>query len=135
VPPKLFMSLGYISANRASILRQDEHYLQMDENELPVEPRQQGVPSGSSKMISEPKVRLAQTVHLSCIQTDLNVIPHYPRHVGVPSDASKMISEPMVCSAHTVHLPCVKFSTISKWSKMSFQLSLVTLEYHWVCPK
>jgi hypothetical protein len=107
----------------------------MDKNELPVEPRQLGVPSGLSKMISEPKVLLAQTVHQSCIQTDLNEVPHDPRHVGVPSGASKMISEPMVSSAHTVHLPCVKFSTISKWSEMSFQLSHVTLEYHQVCPK
>jgi hypothetical protein len=42
VPPKLFLSLWYVSANRASILRQDEHYHQMDQNELPVEPRQLG---------------------------------------------------------------------------------------------
>jgi hypothetical protein len=61
----------------------------MDQNELPVEPRQLGVPSGLSKMISEPKVHLAQTVHLSCIQTDLNEIPHNPCHLGVPSSASK----------------------------------------------
>jgi hypothetical protein len=86
----------------------------MDQNELPVEPCQLGVPSGLSNMISEPKVRLAQTVHLSCIQTDLNEIPHNPCHVGVPSNVSKMISKPMVRLAHTVHLSCVKFSTISK---------------------
>jgi hypothetical protein len=28
--------------NRAPILRQDWHYLQMDQNEVPVEPRYQG---------------------------------------------------------------------------------------------
>jgi hypothetical protein len=38
--------------------------------ELPVVPRHQGVPSGASKMISEPMVRLAQTVHLSCTNTN-----------------------------------------------------------------
>jgi hypothetical protein len=46
-----------------------------------------------------------------------------------------MISKPMVCSTQIVHLSCVKNSTISKWSKISFHLSLVTLAYHWVRPK
>jgi hypothetical protein len=41
----------------------------------------------------------------------------------------------MVSSAQTVHLSCVKISTISKWTETSFQLSLVTLEYHRVHPK
>jgi hypothetical protein len=36
------------------------------ENELSLGPRLVGVPSGESKMIYEPMVRLAQTVHLSC---------------------------------------------------------------------
>jgi hypothetical protein len=40
----------------------------MYQNELPLEPRHLGVPSGASKMILEPVVRLAQTVHLSCIK-------------------------------------------------------------------
>jgi hypothetical protein len=51
-------------AHHAPILRQDWHYLQTDQNELPLEPRQLGVPSGVSKMISEPTVRSAQTMHL-----------------------------------------------------------------------
>jgi hypothetical protein len=42
----------------------------MDLNELPVEPHNLGVPSGASKMISEPMVRLAQTVHLLCTETN-----------------------------------------------------------------
>jgi hypothetical protein len=45
----------------------------MNRNELPLEPRNLGVPSGASKMISNPMVRLAQTVHLSC--SDTNVVP------------------------------------------------------------
>jgi hypothetical protein len=73
----------------------------MDQNELPVEPHHQGVPLGSSKTISEPTVRLAQTMHLSCIQMDRNEIPHDPCHVGVPSGVSKMIYEPMLRLAHT----------------------------------
>jgi hypothetical protein len=44
----------------------------MDQNKLPLEPRQLGVPLGASKMISNPIVRLAQTVHLSC--SDINTI-------------------------------------------------------------
>jgi hypothetical protein len=66
---------------------------------------------------------------------DRNEIPHDPRHLGFPSGASKTISEPMVCSVQTVQLSCVKVNTISKWTKTSFHLSLVNLEYHWVCPK
>jgi hypothetical protein len=45
----------------------------MDRNELPLERRHLGVPSGASKMISEPMVRLAQTVHLSGV--NISTIP------------------------------------------------------------
>jgi hypothetical protein len=48
-----FLSLCYVHTNCAAILHQDYHYLQTDRNELPVEPRNLGVPSGPSKMISE----------------------------------------------------------------------------------
>jgi hypothetical protein len=66
---------------------------------------------------------------------DPNGIPHDPRHLGVPSGASKMISEPVVHLAQTIHLSCVKISTISKRTKSSFHLSLVTQECHRACPK
>jgi hypothetical protein len=59
-------------AIHAPTLRQDWHYLQTDRIELPLEPRHRGVPLGASKMISEPKVCLAQVVHLSC--TDTNAV-------------------------------------------------------------
>jgi hypothetical protein len=42
----------------------------MDRNEIPHDPRHLGVPSGAFKMISEPMVRLAQTVHLSFIKSN-----------------------------------------------------------------
>ena len=42
----------------------------MDQNEFPLVPRFLGVPSGASKMIPKPMVRLAQTVHLSCTGTN-----------------------------------------------------------------
>jgi hypothetical protein len=72
VRTKRFLSLCTFGANRAPILRQDWHYLQMDQNVLPLEPRHLEVSSGASKMISEPVVRLAQSMHLSC--TDTNTV-------------------------------------------------------------
>jgi len=50
----------------------DTNYLQMDRNELPLEPRHVGVPLRVSKTISEPVARLAQIVHLPC--TDTNTV-------------------------------------------------------------
>jgi hypothetical protein len=44
-------------------------------------------------------------------------------------------SEPMVRSVKPVHLSSVKISTISKRSKTSFHLSLITSEYYRVRPK
>ena len=41
------------------------------ENELPLEPRHLGVPSGASEMISEPMVCSVQTMHLSCAETNI----------------------------------------------------------------
>jgi hypothetical protein len=40
--------------------------------------------------------------------------------------ASKMFSKLMIHSVQTVHLSCIKISTISKRTKTSFHLSLVT---------
>ena len=110
-------------------------------NEISHDPHHLGVPSGASKMISEPMVHLAQTMHLSLTNTNTvskqkrNGIPHDPHHLGVPSGVSKMNSVPMVRSMQTVHLSCVNITTISKCTKMSFRLSLVTYEYHQVHPK
>jgi hypothetical protein len=42
----------------------------MDRNDLPVEPRDQVVSLGESKMISKTMVHLAQTVHLSYTNTN-----------------------------------------------------------------
>jgi hypothetical protein len=64
-----FWASSMFSTNRAAILRQGKHNLQTDWIELPFEPHHLGVPSGVSKTISEPMVRLAQTVHLSCTDT------------------------------------------------------------------
>jgi hypothetical protein len=67
-----FRAYDTFNANRASILRQDYHYLQTDQNEHPLKPHHLGVPLGASKMISAPMVRLAQTVHVTCTNTPLS---------------------------------------------------------------
>jgi hypothetical protein len=59
-------------ANRAHILHQHKQCLQIDQNEIACDPHHLAVPSGVSKVISEPVVRSAQTVHISC--TDTNTI-------------------------------------------------------------
>jgi hypothetical protein len=41
----------------------------MNQNKIPQNPSLLGVPSGVSKTISEPTVRFAQTMHLSCTDT------------------------------------------------------------------
>jgi hypothetical protein len=67
-----FRAYGTFSANRAPILRQDLHYLQIDRIELSLDPSHLEVSLGASKMISEHMVCFAQTVHLSC--TDTNIV-------------------------------------------------------------
>ena len=102
----------------------------MERSEIPHDPRHLGVPSGASKMIFEPMVRLTQTVHLSYIK--ISTIPKQAelsletRHLELPSGASKMISKPMARLAPIVHLSCVKIRTISKRTEMGFHLILVT---------
>jgi hypothetical protein len=44
----------------------------MDRNDIPHDPRHLGVPSGVSKIISEPVERLVQTMHL--FFTDTNTV-------------------------------------------------------------
>jgi hypothetical protein len=46
-----------------------------------------------------------------------------------------MIFKPVVHSAQTMHLSCVKITTIPKQTETSIHLSIITWEYHRVCPK
>jgi hypothetical protein len=71
-------------------------------------------------MICEPKVCLAQTVHLHYPQMDQNELPVEPQNLGVPSGVSKMISEPKVCLVQTVHLSCTDTHAVSKLIEMRF---------------
>ena len=111
----------------------------MDRNELSLEHHQPGVPTGASKMISEPMVRLAQTMHLSCIdtntvskRTELSLEPH---HLGVPLGASKTIYEPMVHLEQTMHLSCTDSNTVSKRKEVRLHMTHVTYEFYRVRAK
>ena len=70
--PKQLRAYGMFNANRAPILRQEWHYLQMDRNKLPLEPCYLVLPLSASKTIYEPMARLVQTMHLS--STDTNTV-------------------------------------------------------------
>jgi hypothetical protein len=61
-----FWAYSTFGAKCAPILHRHKHCFQMDQNEIPHVSSHLGVPSGASKTISEPMVRWAQTVHLSC---------------------------------------------------------------------
>jgi hypothetical protein len=65
-----FRAYGTFDTNRAPIVHQEEHYLQIDRTELPLEPCHLGVPSSVSKMISMLMVCSGQTMHLSCTNTN-----------------------------------------------------------------
>jgi hypothetical protein len=110
----------------------------MERNEVPHDPRHLGVPSGASKTISKPMVRLAQTVHLPYVKIstiskrDRNDILVEHRNLGVPYGVSNTISEPKVLLAQTVHLSCTDTNSISKRTEMRFHGTHVTEEFHQV---
>jgi hypothetical protein len=70
VCPKPFLSRWYIWRELCTYLAPTLTLSPNGKNEIPHDPRHLGVPSGVSKMISEPMVRLAQTMHLSCTNTN-----------------------------------------------------------------
>ena len=126
-----FHAYGTFDAKRATILHRCQHCLQTDQNEILHDPRHLGVPSGASKMISEPMVCLAQTVHLSCTDTSTvskqkEVRFHITQSPRSSIGCIQNDFQPMVRSTQTVHLSCVKISTISKCTEMSFHLSHLT---------
>jgi hypothetical protein len=132
VHPKLFMSLWYIQFKPCTYLMSRSAISPNGPNRAPPDPRHLGVPSGVSKTIYEPMVRLTQNrapiLHRRwhCLKADGNEIPHDSRHLEVPSWASNTIYEPMVRSTQTMHQYCIKSSTISKRTEPSFHLRLVT---------
>ena len=89
-----------------------------------------GVPSGVSKMISEPMVRSTQTVQLSYVK--ISTISKWgelsiePCHLGVPSGMSKAIYEPMVRLAENVQLSCTDTYTVSNRKEVRFHMTHIT---------
>ena len=126
-----FCADGTFGANFAPILHRHKHCLQLERREIPQDPRHLGVPSGASKMVSEPMVCLTQTVHLSCVKITLypkgrNELPLEPRHLVVPATASKTIYKPMVRLAQTMHLSCTDTNTVFKQKEARFHMTHVT---------
>jgi hypothetical protein len=72
VRPKLFMSLYYVHCKPCTYLASRLALSPNGPNTAPPDPRHLEVPSGASKTIYEPVVRLMQTVHLS--YTDANTV-------------------------------------------------------------
>jgi hypothetical protein len=70
VRPKWFLSLWYIRRKPRTYLVSRLALYQMNWIKLPLVLRHLGVLSGASKMISEPTVCLAQTMHLSWTNTN-----------------------------------------------------------------
>jgi hypothetical protein len=65
---KLSLSLCYVWHKLCTYLALTLPLSSNGLNEIPHDPRHLGVASGASKTISEPMVRLAQSVHQSCIK-------------------------------------------------------------------
>jgi hypothetical protein len=89
----------------------------MDQNELPLEPRHLGVPSGVSKMISNPMVRSVQTC--TYIAPTLTLSPNgpkrdskWPTHQEFHWVRPRWLSSLWNFRHKTTHLSCVKVSTI-----------------------
>ena len=68
--PKRYLSLLYVWLKLCIYLALTLTPFPNGPNEIPHDPRHLGVPPGESKMIYEPMVRLAQTVHLSYVNTN-----------------------------------------------------------------
>jgi hypothetical protein len=152
--PKWFLSLWCVRCKLCTYLLSRLTLFPNGLNQASTWASHLGVPSGASKMISEPTVHLAQTVHLSCVKistiskqtesifhlSQATMEYHWVRPKWfmslwyvlckpskmITSGASKTISGPVVRSPWIVHLFCVKISTISKQNETSIHLSLVT---------
>jgi hypothetical protein len=70
VRPKQILTLWYVCRKLCTYLASWLAYLQMDWNELALEPRDLRVPFILSKMVTKPMVRSAQTMHISCTDTN-----------------------------------------------------------------
>jgi hypothetical protein len=130
VCPKWFLSRWYVCGKQCTYLVPTLTLSHMKRSEIPHDPHHLGVPSGASKMFSEPMVRSTQTVHLSCIKistiSEWKELSLEPRHWWVPSSACKMISEPMVHLEQIVHLSWIDTNIVSKWKEERFHMTHIT---------
>jgi hypothetical protein len=114
-----YWAYGTLGANHAPILCQDYHCLQTDQNELPPEPRHLGVPSGVSKMISDPMVRLSKPcTYLARMLTPSSNGPKqdstWPTSPWCSIGCVQNYFWAYVRSVQTMHLSCVMIVTITK---------------------
>ena len=122
VCPKRYLSLWYVWCKPCTNIALTLTPSPNRPNKIPHDPRQLGVPSVASKMISKPMVPLRKpctylALTLTPSPNGQNEISHDPHHLGVPSDASKMISEPMVRLVQTINLSYINTNTISEWTE------------------
>ena len=129
--PKWFLSLWYVWRKPCTYL---VSRLALCPNgpkrDILLEPGHLGVPTGASKMISEPMVRLAQTMHLSCLKIStiskwietgfhLSIINQEYQRVRLKWFLSRWYIWPKPCTYLALTL------TLSP-NGLSFHLSLVT---------
>jgi hypothetical protein len=131
VHPKLFMMYWYVQCKPCTYLASRFALSSNGPNRAPPDPRHLGVPSGASKTIYEPMVRLTQTEHLSC--TDANAVSKqnemrfYMAHVT--SEFYWVPPKLFPSKRYVRRKPCTNLA------EPSFHLSLVTFESHRVRPK
>jgi hypothetical protein len=113
--------------------------LRNDQNELPLEPRHLVVPSGASRTISKPMVRLAQTMQLSC--TDTNTVSKQKEvrfhMIHVTVEFRRVRPKRFLSLWYVPHKLCTYLTSRLALSpnRFSFHLNLVTKEYHRMRPK
>jgi hypothetical protein len=91
-------------------------------------------------MISQPMVRSAQTLHLSCVKisTISNELNQASTWASSPRSTIRSIQNNFGANgmfSTILHLSWTDTSTIYKWTKMRFHTTHVTLEFHQVHPK
>jgi hypothetical protein len=121
--------------NYAPILYWHLHYLQMDQNKIPHDPRHLGVASGAYKTIFVAVERSTQTVHLlaSRLALSLNGLNRASSWASSPRSTIGCVQHVFWAYGPFIayHAPnCIKISTISNSTISSFHLSLVTYAYH-----
>jgi hypothetical protein len=103
------MSLWYLQCKPCSYLVSRLALSPNESNKAPQDPHQLGVPSGASNTISEPIVRLMQTVHQSCIKS--STIPKWTEpsfHLShVTKESHRVRTKRFLCLWYVQRKPCI----------------------------